>query len=617
MLKKSLGFTDVFCIATGAMISSGLFVLPGLAFAKAGPAVILAYGLAAFLVVPSMLAKAELATAMPKAGGDYFFVERGLGPFMGTVAGLLSWLSLSLKAAFALVGIGALGILLFPELGPAGIKIIAVSGCFFFAILNIVSVKATSRFQIFMVFGLLAILGAYLAAGFREVDSLRYAPFLTSGWQAVFATTGMVFVSFGGLTKVAAVAEEVQNPSRNLPLAMFISFGVVTVLYILVVFVTVGVVDAGNLSGSLAPISLGADMTMGPAGRALIGFAAFLAFSSTANAGLLSASRSPLAMSKDGLVPEFFSKTNKRFSTPHTAVAATAIFMAAVISLLSVEDLVKTASTMKILLFGLVNLVVIVMRHSGIESYRPSFRPEWGPWVQIPATVLYGFLIFEMGSMPLILTGGFILAAALWHLGYVQRQIDRQSGFVYLVRRISSKAIQRGSLEDELRKIAIERDGVEMDRFDKLVRDCVILDIEEKIKAKDFFERMAEALVPKLGISKAELVKLFLARERESTTVIEEGLAIPHIIVPGEKLFELALVRCKEGIVFSELLEPVTTAFVLIGSADERNYHLRALMSIAHVVQEADFKKRWLQAQGAEQLRDIILLSSRKRDGGS
>ena len=112
MLKKDLGLVDVFAIAAGAMISSGLFVLPGIAFQKAGPAMILSYVLAGLLVIPAMLSKAELATAMPKAGGSYFFVERSLGPLLGTVAGLLSWFSLALKAAFALVGIGALSVLL-------------------------------------------------------------------------------------------------------------------------------------------------------------------------------------------------------------------------------------------------------------------------------------------------------------------------------------------------------------------------------------------------------------------------------------------------------------------------------------------------------------------------
>ncbi len=90
-LHRELGFWDVFCIASGAMISSGLFILPGLAYAKAGPAMIIAYALAGLMVIPAMLSKAELATAMPKAGGSYFFVERSLRTWAGTLVGLANW----------------------------------------------------------------------------------------------------------------------------------------------------------------------------------------------------------------------------------------------------------------------------------------------------------------------------------------------------------------------------------------------------------------------------------------------------------------------------------------------------------------------------------------------
>ena len=96
-LKKELRLIDVFSISSGAMISSGLFVLPSIVFLKAGPSIILSYIFAALLVVPAMLAKAELATAMPKAGGVYFFVHRSLGPLFGTFTGFAAWFSLSLK----------------------------------------------------------------------------------------------------------------------------------------------------------------------------------------------------------------------------------------------------------------------------------------------------------------------------------------------------------------------------------------------------------------------------------------------------------------------------------------------------------------------------------------
>ncbi len=211
MLKKELGPVAVFSIAAGAMISSGLFLLPGIAFAKAGPAIILSYALAALLMVPALLAKAELVTAMPKSGGSYFFVERSLGPLVGAIAGFSIWLAIALKATFAMVGIGALTVAFLPSAGEHTIKLIAAAGCIVFMTMNIVSVKSTSRVQIALVFGLLTILLLYAVKGFGSIDGARYMPFAPKGMASVFAVTGLVFVSFAGLTKVVDISEEVRN----------------------------------------------------------------------------------------------------------------------------------------------------------------------------------------------------------------------------------------------------------------------------------------------------------------------------------------------------------------------------------------------------------------------
>lgn len=612
-MKKQLGLLGVFSLASGAMISSGLFVLPGLAFAKAGPAVVFSYLIAGLLVVPVLLSQAELGSAMPRSGGSYFFVERSLGPLMGTVAGIANWLSLMLKAGFALIGIGALGTLIMPD-SVWVVKVIAVLACVLFTFLNLVSVKGAGWFQNLLVVGLLGILAGYLVMGFGGIEVSRFEPFAPFGVNRVFVVAGMVFVSFGGLNKVVDVAEEVRNPGRNLPLGLAIAFVVVLLLYIAVVAVTVGIVPADELAGSLAPIALGAEKIMGRGGLWLLSAAAFMAFATTANAGILAASRTPLAMSRDGLVPAVLSRTSKRFGTPVVSLLVTSGIMILVISALSIEDLVKTASTMILLVFVLINFSAVVMRYSGLQNYRPSFRSPLNPFLQIGAIVICGFLIADMGAMPLLITGGFALAATLWYLVYVQRQIDRESAIIYFVKNVVSRHISRSNLEEELKQIAIERDEIMLDRFDRLIMECPILDIKEKIEPRDFFKRCAERLAERVGVESMVLYDLFIDRERESTTVIKPGLAIPHIVVPGRGRFEILLVRCGEGVVFSELHEPVRTAFVLVGSQDERNYHLRALMAIAHVVSEDGFEKRWFDARSEEQMRDIVLLSGRKRD---
>ena len=623
-LARKLGFWGVFCIATGAMISSGLFVLPGLVYAEAGPAVVLSYALAGLMVIPALMSKAELVTAMPKSGGTYFFIERSMGALPGTFAGLANWLSIAFKSAFALVGIGAFARLLCPGMSLWGIKAIAIASCVIFTVLNILSVKGTGWIQILLVAILLAFLGVFIAFGlpasYRLLASAQepFAGFTDKGFMRMLGTAGMVFVSFGGLTKVTSVAEEVRKPGRNIPAGMFAAAFVVTLVYIAAVFVTVAVLEKNTLSGNLTPLSLAAGEFLGRPGVVLLSVAAMLAFITTANAGMLSASRSPMAMSRDGLLPSLLQRVSVRFGTPYISILFTSAFMITVIAILDIADLVKAASTMMLVLFLMVNVAVIIMRASKIQNYRPLYKSPFYPWLQLAGIGLYLFLIIdmvaEMGMMPLLVLGAFVSAGSLWYFVYVRTRIVRVSALVRLVRNVVSREIRHGHLDKELLEIALERDEITRDRFDDIIAESPVLDVTESITASDLFREAARLLAPRMKSDEKTLISLLEAREAESSTVIQPGLAIPHIIVEGEKLFDVLLVRSREGIVFDADQPHVKTAFILVGSADERNYHLRALMAIAQIVQEEGFLDRWLAAPGPEHLRDLILLSRRARE---
>jgi len=616
-LTRQLGFWEVFCLAAGAMISSGLFVLPGLAFAQAGPAVILAYALAGVMVIPAMLAKAELSTAMPRSGGSYFFIERSLGALSGTLAGLANWLSIALKAAFALIGIGAFAELIWGPQTEWVLKSIAIGVCLLFTVLNILSVKSAGRLQVVMVAGLLVVLAGFVGLGMPQVRHAHLGEFMGKGMRAVLGTAGLVFVSFGGLTKIASVAGEIRKPGRNIPAAMVLAWAVVSALYVAAVFVVVGVLPAGELAGNLTPLSAAAERFAGPAGTVILAAAGMLAFITTGNSGILSASRSPLAMSHDGLLPRFFERLTGRSKTPYVSILFTSGFMVVVIAVLTVKGLVEAASTMMLILFMLVNVAVLIMRGSRIQNYRPLYRMPLVPWLPLAGICVYGFLIVEMARamdlLPLATTALFFVAGTLWYALYVRPRTHRESALVYMVRRIVSREMYRSTLEDELKRIALERDEVQEDRFDRLARTAGILDLPEALSADELFSRAAAALSPRVGMEEAALLELLRAREAQSSTVVEPGLAIPHVIVPGEGVFEVLLVRCRAGARFPGQDEPVFAAFVLVGSADERNYHLRALMAIAQIVQEPHFRRRWLAAADAEQLRDLVLLSRRSR----
>jgi amino acid transporter/mannitol/fructose-specific phosphotransferase system IIA component (Ntr-type) len=598
-LKKSLGTFDVFSIASGAMISSGLFILPALAFTKAGPAVILAYLLAAIFVIPAMFSKAELATAMPKSGGTYFFVDRSLGSLFGTFAGLANWFSLSLKTSFALIGIGVFLAPLISD-SPEMVKIVAIGFTLFFAILNISSIKHGGRFQIVFVLLLISLLIFFIFSGIRSIRIEHFTPFEPFGPMSVFTAAGMIFVSFGGLTKIACVAEEVKNPGKTIPRGMFSAFFVVTLLYILAIFVTVGVLPGSELSATLTPLSAAANRFLGKPGFFAMEIAALLAFLTTANAGIMAASRDPMAMSRDNLLPGFFSRVNIKTGTPVLSILFTSSMMILFITVLDLEQLVKVAST---------------MRASRMSSYKPKFHAPLAPYLQIAGAIVYIILIFNMGKLPLIMTGGFFLFATAWYLLYSKRRINKDSALLRVVERITSKDIRSSGLAEELREILIKRDDIIEDRFDTIIREAHIFDIKGKADLEDLFDALADGLSPRLGVPKEEIITLLREREAQSTTAIHPGLAIPHIVVDGTGQFDIMVIRSKEGIFYGEGIAPVHIVFALAGSRDERNFHLQALMAIAQIVQNPDFFNNWVKADSTEDLLNLILLAERSRRG--
>ncbi|MBM3211195.1 amino acid permease [Candidatus Poribacteria bacterium] len=607
-LKKALNLLDIFCIATGAMISSGLFILPGIAHSQAGPAIILSYLIAGTLSLAGMLSIAEMTTAMPKAGGDCFTIIRSLGPAIGTVAGLLSWFSLSMKSAFALVGMS----IFTAPLINIDIHIIAVFFCIIFLVINLIGIKEAGITQMILVFGLLALMFIYIVRGLPAIKIEYLVPFAPKGVGAVFSTAGFVFVSYGGLLKIASVAEEIKNPSRDIPLGMIISLIVVSVFYTLMIFVTSGVLEVNTLHNSLTPISDGASVFLGPWGRIALSIAAILAFLSTANAGIMTAARSLVPLSRDKLFPEVFSKINSRFQTPHYSLILTGSFI--IVSLfLELKILAEAASIVLILTNILSCLSVIILRESRLLNYQPTFRVPLYPWSQIVGIVGFIFLIFEIGKEAWIISLMLMSAGFLTYWFYGRIRAVREYAMLHIIERITAKELTSNYLEAELKEIIKERDNIIEDRFDKMVENAIIMDIDRSMGLEDFFQLVDNAMYQRIKVQPSTLANLLMKRERESTTVLNEYLAIPHIIIEGEKSFDICIVRCREGIIFSEGKPNVHTVFVLVGTRDERNFHLNALAAIAQIVQNPNFEKKWMEAKDKEALRDIILLGKRKR----
>jgi len=616
-LKRELGPISVFAVASGAMISSGLFVLPAVVFASVGPGVSLCYLLAAVLLVPTLLSKGELMTAMPKAGGEYFFIDRSLGPGFGTAGGVAAWASVAFKSAFALLGIGLLAAYVWGwEMGGWQVKAVACGGCLVFTGLNLIGVKHVGRLQVIMVAVLIGILLAYVAASLGHLEFPHYTEYFPHNWNSVLAGAAMVFVSFGGVTKVASMGEEVRRPSRDLLLGMFSSAIVVSVLYVVVAFVTVGVLPTAAEQWRAAPLSQAAEIMWGPAGALALGVAAIAAFLTTANAGILAASRTMMAMAQDGLLPRPFSYVSARRGTPPWSILLTSAFLLAVILLLDLELFVKAASAMRIVVFMFVMVAVVLMRESRIPTYQPTWRSPGYPWVQIVGVLCYVFLLVELGSLALAVTAVIMGAGIAWFALYAKVHVMRESALIRLAARLARTDFEDHDLEAELARVARERDQKTLDRFDQLIEKCTMLDLSEPVSRGDLFGIVAENLAPRLARQAEEVRQLLERREALSSTVIRPGLAIPHLIVEGLESFEVLLVRSRQGIAFEEGEHPVHAVFVLAASPEERNFYLKALVAVAEIAQEEGFDQKWLAASSAEALREVVLAAERRREPG-
>ncbi len=626
-LNKTLGAFDVFAIATGAMFSSGLFLLPGLAASVTGPSVFLAYLVSGILVLPTMLSKAELGTAFPRAGGTYYIIDRTLGPLMGSIGGFGSWLSLVFKSAFALIGMGAYISIFF----DVPITPVAITLTIAFGALNVFGAKETSRLQNILVITLLSVMAFYLVQGFSHFFSLdmldihreKFTPFFKDGMQGFFATVGMVFVSYAGLTKVVSVAEEVEDPDKNIPRGMFLSIITAIVVYVAGVFLMTSVLEPEAFYKDLTPVATAGEVFLdwlpGDTGLILVVIAAIAAFASTGNAGIMSASRFPLAMARDKLVHSNFSKLGK-FDTPVYSIVATTGMMIFLLLVFNVKEVAKLASAFKLLLFGLLNLAVIVMRESQIEEYDPGYRSPFYPWVQMLGMLTSGLLIFEMGILSILFTVGIMILSVAWYYYYAYSKIDRQGAIFHVHERLGQYK-DRG-LEHEMRHILQEKGLRDEDPYELVVSKATILDVtDSQISYEDIVEKACTILATKVGMDKEELVKAFHKEDDFGALSIGHGAALNHTRIPGETEPELFIVRIKDGLVTRDTCFEDDTKdqekhtfyalFFLVSSEKDATQHLRFLAHMAEMIDQDNFFNRWVSAKDEAELREVLLRNER------
>ncbi|WP_246984274.1 amino acid permease [Halorientalis marina] len=438
-LAKDLGPLAALTIGVGTMIGAGIFVLPGEAAGVAGPLVAASFVVGGVISLFTALSASELGTAMPKAGGSYYYVNHALGPLFGSIAGMGNWMGLAFASAFYMIGFGGflIELVAIPRLDLVVLvldptQVAALVAGTAFVLVNYVGAKETGRLQNIIVVTLVAILTVFTVLGALSADLSTLTPIAPFGLDSLLPGTALVFVSFLGFAKITTVAEEIKNPGRNLPLAIVGSVVIVTVMYAIIMVVLMGVINWDVLAQSSTPVIDVAEVAFGNAlglsvvGGGLILFAGLLATASSANASILASSRINFAMGRDKLITAWLNEIHSRFATPYRSIAVTGAFILAFIAVGDIKTLAKAGSVLHLIVYGLMNLALIVMREADVPEYQPDFTVPLYPFTPILGAVLSFGLIAFMAPIEIALSLAFVGFGIVWYLGYVRTRADKQ-----------------------------------------------------------------------------------------------------------------------------------------------------------------------------------------------
>lgn len=413
-LNRTLGLKESTSLGIGAMVGAGIFVLSGVATGKAGPAVMVAFLLAAVLEILLGLCYAELASRYPRAGGSYEYVRENLGSLIGTIIGWAYWGAWLAASSFVSQGFGNY----LHSLTGAPSLVSALSLLVCLGILNVLGVKFSGWVQVGIVVIEITLLFIFFAFGSSHVHYSLYKPFAPNGIHGIISAALVGFLSMVGWDGIVAAGEEVKNPRRTIPMAIFLSIFIVFLLYLSLLFVTTGIVPWQELGKSPVPVAFASTKIFGSYGP-LLDMVIVIALIATANAFILSISRTAFAMGRNGLLPRVFSIIHSRFETPVWAICLGVGIQITFTAFSSINIAVSATGFLYILTFIFTMVAFFVSRRRVSQEERlAQFQVPLYPVTPILALCICLLLLWPVGK------SGFITGAIWIAIG----------GFIFLIR---------------------------------------------------------------------------------------------------------------------------------------------------------------------------------------
>jgi len=449
-LARGMGLPEATLIGMGAMVGAGIFVLTGIAAEAAGPALILAFALNGVIALTAAMSYAELGSAFPQAGGGYAWAKLALpGPF-GFLAGWMSWFSHSVACSLYALAFGAYFAQLLQGFGlsppsiseATQIKALAVLAVVLFTAVNFRGSSETGKAGNIITLGQMAVLAVFAAAGLWALRGTpqwpsHLVPFFPKGIPGLLTAMGLTFVAFEGYEIIAQCGEEVRDPARNIPRAIFIAVAAVVPLYIIIAFTMLAASQSPDGSavwqylGSHAELAvLEAARQFAPGGIALLLLGGLLATTSALNATLYSSSRVSFAMGRDFNLPGVFALIHGRRRTPHGAIFVSAAGIILMAVALPLEDVASATDITFMFLFAMINISVIALRYQRPEQKR-RFRVPLHPWVPIISTLCLLFLaayLFRFSAKAWYVTAGWIALGLITYREYARKREREEVG---------------------------------------------------------------------------------------------------------------------------------------------------------------------------------------------
>ncbi len=434
-LARHLGLFEATMIGVGAMIGAGIFVLTGIAVGNAGPAAVIAFALNGVVTLFTALSYAELASAIPEAGGGYSYIKKVMPNSIAFISGWMLWFAYIVACSLYAKGFGSYflefferyipslthGVINFLGKNPTVALLTVLIGVLFLTV-NIIGTHASGKTENIITMAKIVILSVFIFFGVKQVLSMpeitaeNFTPLFPLGFSGVLAVMGLTFIAFEGYDLIATVSEEVKEPRRTIPKAIMLSLSITIVIYLLVVFTSIGAVPSAEglptwqLLGKYQEMGIirAAQGFMPKFGVILILGGGLFATLSALNATIMASSRVAFSMGRDWMLPNLLSRVHSVRRTPVLAISISGLLFMVVAITLPLEIIGISSSLLFLMTFALVNVALILYRRRSTSS-RPPFRVPLFPLTPIlGALTSAGLAVYQLIHNPMAL----VLAAA-------------------------------------------------------------------------------------------------------------------------------------------------------------------------------------------------------------